>query len=455
MSINWVCRALLPADKLRDLVMRLGERLRRRKLVVGLTLLSVALAPLFWWGLMMALEAPYAVFSRLVPRTDLPAAPVTGPPAQQQEDLHHLTAVVQPGCNVYSLLLKAGVSHKDVVRLIEDFAEAADLTRCKPGESFTIDQRPDGSIASISYQKGPLEVYRAARQAQAWQVTRESIPYVTRIGLVSGTVESSLFEAMAAAGEKDALTISLIEILSWEIDFTHESQPGDRFALLVEKYFLNGTPVGYGPILAAEYVLPTRVIQGYALKVAAGRMEYFNEAGLSMRKSFLKSPLRYSRITSGFTSHRLHPITGRVQPHYAIDYAAPTGTPVWSVADGAVRTVGYDAAAGRHVSVAHPGGYESWYLHLSGFARGLKVGQRVQQQQVIGYVGATGLATGPHLDYRLRRNGGLVNPLKEEFPRTEPVPLERRTEFQERVAWLKPLLSPLSPAESFPLASRR
>jgi murein DD-endopeptidase MepM/ murein hydrolase activator NlpD len=275
-------------------------------------------------------------------------------------------------------------------------------------------------------------------------VTREQVPCDRRLERIGGRIDSSLFGAVDALGEDDALAMALIDVLAWDVDFAHESQPGDRFTLIVEKLYVDGRRIGYGPILAVEYAGPGRVVRNFSLPRQEGRadgpMDHFTAAGESCRKAFLKSPLRFSRISSGFTNRRLHPVTGRVQPHYAIDYAAPSGTPVWAVGDGIVRRASWDGGGGRAVSISHPGGYESFYLHLSGFARGLAPGKRVSQKQVIGYVGSTGVATGPHLDYRLRKQGRYVNPLREEFDRAEPVPLIRRGEFDRRVSWLGGLL---------------
>ena len=342
--------------------------------------------------------------------------------------------------NIFSLLVRAGIDSGEVLRLVQALGKSADLRKCRPGETFTINHRADGSVVSVVYHKSPLEVFSVKRQPDSWQVTREKIPVETRVVRMAGRVSSSLFSAMDDLGASDALAVALMDILSWEIDFAHETKPNDSFALVVEKQFVENREVGAGRILAARYVSASgRVVEGFSIPEGT-RTAYYNAKGQSLRTSFLRTPLRFTRISSGYTSRRLHPVTGVVQPHYAVDYAAPSGTPVWSVADGTVKRASFDNAAGRMVVVNHPGGYETYYLHLSGFARGVRAGTRVRQQQVIGYVGSTGLATGPHLDFRMRRNGSYVNPLRESFPRSEPVPPARRPEFDRRVAWLAPIL---------------
>jgi murein DD-endopeptidase MepM/ murein hydrolase activator NlpD len=332
------------------------------------------------------------------------------------------------------------MSPQDAIALAGAFSPLADLSRCRPGEVFTLERKPGGAVSSVTYKKGPLMIYEARADDRGWEAVEKFVPYVMRTERITGVVDTSLFEALNLQGEKDFLALSLLDILAWEIDFTHDARKGDRFNIFVEKYYVDGRFVEYGPILAASYTTAERRIDAYSLENDRGLMDYFDEKGRSLKKSFLKSPLRYNRITSSYTGRRLHPITRRVQPHYAIDYAAPQGTPVWAVANGTIRSMSYDRANGRMVRISHPGGYETFYLHLSRYARGLKRGKKVAQKQIIGYVGSTGMATGPHLDYRLKKRGRYTNPLKEDFPRADPVTKSRREEFFQRVAWLGSVL---------------
>jgi murein DD-endopeptidase MepM/ murein hydrolase activator NlpD len=348
--------------------------------------------------------------------------------------------VVTAGRGIMDLLTGAGLTRGEVMDLEEALRGNADFRRCRPGEVITVRSRPDGWVVAVDYRKGPLDLVRAERGDAGWRAGRVEIPHTVEVHRVAGTVRNSLFAAMNELGESDALTMDLVDLLSWEIDFAHESQSGDTFALLVDRYLVDGRVVQYGPVVAATYRLEGRAVTAYSLPDGSGRLEYFTEAGQASRKSFLKSPLRFNRISSGYTSRRRNPVTGSVTSHYAIDYAAPVGTPVWAPADGTVRGMGYDGANGRHIRLTHPGGYETLYLHLSRFAPGLSTGSRVRQKDVIGFVGSTGLSTGPHLDYRLMKHGGYVNPLREEFPRAEPVPPARLEEFRTRVARFKPLL---------------
>lgn len=240
---------------------------------------------------------------------------------------------------------------------------------------------------------------------------REERPVERESVVVAGQVHSSLFQAVANLGEGDALALALADIFQWDIDFHREVQRGDSFAVLVERRRVDGATVGYGPILAASYRTGTRRFT--AVRFATDNIPgYYDEHGRPLKKQFLRAPLRLSRITSGYSASRLHPVLGRRMPHWGVDYAAPEGTPVMVTADGTVTFQGWKGGGGNTVEVRHAGGYTTAYLHLSRFARDLAPGQRVVQGQIIGYVGSTGLATGPHVDYRVTRNGTYLNPLR-------------------------------------------
>jgi len=240
-------------------------------------------------------------------------------------------------------------------------------------------------------------------------------PVHTVTSVVEGEISSSLIQAVTEQGESIELAFMLASIYEWEIDFFHALRKGDSFRILVEKQFARDKFIGYGKILAADFINQGRFIRAlyYESDVTKG---YFKPDGTSMRKGFLKAPLRYSRISSGYSHSRLHPVTGKRQPHYGVDYAAPTGTPVYATADGRVTGRGYKKYNGNYLKIRHMNGYETLYLHLSKFRRNVRNGSYVRQGDLIGYVGATGRATGPHLDYRIRKNGSYLNPLRFKAP---------------------------------------
>jgi murein DD-endopeptidase MepM/ murein hydrolase activator NlpD len=235
----------------------------------------------------------------------------------------------------------------------------------------------------------------------------------------------SLTQALDAAGERIDLALQMADIFSGELDFSSELQPGDRFRLVVERQTRDGQFVGYGAIVAAEFVASGRALRAFRFEASGAKPAYYDEQGRSLKRFFLKSPLKFEpRITSRFNSSRRHPILGYTRAHNGVDYAAPTGAPVASVAPGTVMFAGWTGGGGRTVRVRHSNGYESEYLHLSSID--VRAGQHLSQGDVVGKVGATGLATGPHLHYGLRRNGGYVNPILEHrnMPPGEPIPAD-------------------------------
>ena len=243
-------------------------------------------------------------------------------------------------------------------------------------------------------------------------------------------INSSLWNDMRAAGASPLLILSLSDIYAWTIDF-FGLQKGDRFRVLYEEKVCDGDVIAIDTVRYAIFSRNGQDLPMVMYNQKDGGNIWWNEKGESMRKAFLKAPLKFSRISSGFSYARRHPVTRRVQPHTGIDYAAPKGTPVMSIGDGVVTSMKYEGAGGNTIRIRHNSVYSTAYLHLSGYAKGLKAGQRVRQGQVIGYVGSTGRSTGPHLDFRVWKNGSPINPLKMESPPAEPLLKENLPSFEE------------------------
>jgi murein DD-endopeptidase MepM/ murein hydrolase activator NlpD len=293
-----------------------------------------------------------------------------------------------------------------------------------------------GELVKFIYEAGPTEIYEVEKSPQGYTAQRRKVSLETRIVKIGGEVRSSLFEAMDAAGEKDPLTIAFAEVLAWEIDFYKDVREGDKFKMVVEKIYKGDQFVGYGAIHAVEYQRGLKVIRGIRYKG-----DYYNDKGFSLKKEFLKVPLRFSRISSKFSLARRHPILGGVLPHFGVDYAAPPGTPVRAVADGTVISCGWNGGFGKQVILRHMNGYTTYYGHLSGYGPGIRNSKVVKQKQIIGLVGSTGLSTGPHLDYRITKNGQFINPLKVTFPTGLPIEKGEMEAFQKRkdemMMWLQ------------------
>jgi murein DD-endopeptidase MepM/ murein hydrolase activator NlpD len=317
-----------------------------------------------------------------------------------------------------------GASNEIAAALVR---RGANLRRLSPRHTLAITWGLDGEPIALRYEPSPWLGYAVIATDDGWQVRRSETRPDVRLETVQGEVRRSLFEAVEQAGESAQLVLDLVEIFSSDFDFTADTRAGDRFRLLVEKRYAGDTFVDYGRIRVAQYVSDARVLTGVGYERASdGRHAFYDPAGRSLRKSFLKSPLEFTRITSGFTYARPHPILGGVRPHLAVDYAAPVGTPVRAVADATVREAGWNGGNGISVTLRHRSGYETMYNHLSRLGPGMRAGARVAQRQVIGFVGSTGLSTGPHLDYRVAKNGRFVNPLGEKFIPGEPVAAAER-----------------------------
>src|SRR5262245_7044875 len=318
-------------------------------------------------------------------------------------------------------VLQDSLSAAAVHELVETARPVYDLARLSVGHPVALAVTPEGLLRAFSYgidELRPLHDKRRATGLEAEVLTRT---YETRTSAVSGMIASSLFDTIEEIGEDDQLALDLAEIFAWDVDFNTEIQRGDSFRVAVEKHFLDGRFVRYGRILAAEFVRGERVLRALRFEAGSGP-GYYTPDGTPLRKAFLRSPLRFTRISSGFSRARLHPILHEVRAHLGIDYASPAGTPVAASANGVVAQAGWSGGFGQMVRLRHANGFETLYGHLGRID--VRVGQRVSQGERLGTVGATGLATGPHLDYRMLRNGSFVNPLRVQTPPAEPLSAE-------------------------------
>jgi murein DD-endopeptidase MepM/ murein hydrolase activator NlpD len=306
-----------------------------------------------------------------------------------------------------------------------------DLRRFRAGQPYRVDRFLDGRLREFEYELDldrRLIVRRGDDGEVRFDAEVAAIPKRVEKVAVEGTISSdtpSLVQALDAAGERIELSLALADVFSGEIDFNNDLQPGDRFRLIVERAERDdGAFGGYGPVLAAEFINDGRRLQAVRFAPPDGKPGYYDANGRSLKRFFLKSPLKFEpRITSSFSRARRHPILNYTRAHNGVDYAAPSGAPVAAVASGVVTFAGWTGGGGRTVRVRHASGYESEYLHLSAIAAGVRAGARLAQGELVGRVGATGLATGPHLHYGLRRNGVYVNPVREHrnMPPGEPV----------------------------------
>jgi murein DD-endopeptidase MepM/ murein hydrolase activator NlpD len=314
-----------------------------------------------------------------------------------------------------------------------------DLRTVRAGHGYTLRFDAEDHLRAVEYRVSPALAYHVARDpasasGDGWKATKDEKPLETRNAEIGGVIGSSLYDAVKRTGESTSLVGWFVDTFAWDINFYIDSNAGDRFKIIVEKKFLGGKFYKYGRVLAAEYKGRTGTFRAFWFQPSDGSQgSYFTEHGESIVKSLLKTPLKYVRVSSTFDRHRFHPILHTEKAHLGVDYAAPTGTPVWATAAGRVSYVGPRGGAGNAIIIDHTGGMSSTYMHLSKFAKGLAAGQQVRQKQVIGYVGMTGLATGPHLHFSVRMNGAFIDPLKLKAAREAPIATKYRQEFADAV----------------------
>ena len=300
--------------------------------------------------------------------------------------------------------------------MIKGLGKSLDFRTLQPGDCFTIALTKDDSIDHAVYQSGLLKSYILQRNNEgSLAAARQAIPLEYRVERLSGVVESSLYAAFLKLAEEPKLIHAYADIFASRVDFNTETRKGDRFELLVEKYYKDNIFVGYGNILTARYQKQNIEYQGYYYESDETAAGYFDQNGKALGTWFIRSPIPFGRVTSRFTMRRRHPIYGDIRPHLGVDLAAPKGTPVMATADGKVEFVGRRGGFGKTVILRHHGGYKTYYGHLSRYKKGLRTGREIHQKDIIGYVGATGVATGPHLDYRIQDNGVFKNPFGIKF----------------------------------------
>lgn len=380
---------------------------------------------------------PYP-FEPLVARTaDAGGAAPPEPALDAERDWTRVT--VAPGDNLSLIFARHGLSASDLHRILAIGEQTRGLQRLQPGQQIALAIDEGGLQALVHLQDGLREL-RVVRDGDGFRAELEVAQAERRTVATSGVIDSSLFIAGQEAGLSDAMILELAEIFGWDIDFVLDIRAGDRFAVVYEELRRDGRKVKDGPILAAEFTNRGRTLRAIRYVDAEGRVDYYSEDGRSMRKAFLRTPVNFTRISSRFNLARRHPVLNTIRAHRGVDYAAPHGTPVKATGDGKVVSIGRDGGYGNVIVLKHGGSYSTVYAHLSRFSRGLRRGHTVRQGQTIGYVGSTGLATGPHLHYEFRVGGVHKDPLKVELPPALPIPERYRADFRAKAA---PLLAEL------------
>lgn len=360
--------------------------------------------------------------------------------------------LIQRSDTISSLMSRLGIADREAFDFIRQNNEAQTMSRqLRPGKTVTAKTGRNGELHALYF---PLNAKDALlvveRRDNGFVASEQALKFETQTIIKSGEIRTSLFGATDAAGIPDAIATQLAEIFGGDIDFHRDLRKGDHFSLVYEMLSHRGQAVRSGRIVSAEFSNNQKTYHAYWFQAEDGRGAYYTADGKSLRKAFLRSPLEFSRITSGFTSARLHPVLQTWRAHKGIDYGAPTGTKVRAVADGTIEFAGRQGGYGNLVVLKHQGAYSTAYGHLNGFAAGIKNGGRINQGETIGYVGQTGLASGPHLHYEFRINSQQVNPLAVSLPTTVPLEAAQISRFNSTIA---PMQTQLELAKQINLAA--
>jgi len=363
----------------------------------------------------------------------LPDKQDTPPPVvKQQAEIETAAYTFREGDTFYEVLLDFHCSPQEIFQVIESSKTIYDLKRITPGNTITFMIDPaDHTLHRLAYSYDDHHVLVVSKTDGGYSSSQEEIIYDITLRTISGTIKNNLFDDAITAGGNPQLILNLADIFAWDVDFSTSLRENDSFKLLFEEIYKDGEFIKHGKILAAEFVNRGNHFRAFRFEDDQGSIGYYDDSGRSLAREFLKSPLRYSRISSRFTKKRFHPILKTYRPHLGVDYAAPTGTPVEATSKGTIIFCGRKGDYGKCIKIRHNHLYTSFYGHLSRFAKGMKKGKSVKQGQVIGYVGTTGLSTGPHLDYRLQKRGSFINPLNFKNPQQHAITKELRASFEK------------------------
>lgn len=338
---------------------------------------------------------------------------------------------IQSGDTIATLLSRLEVNNQDAASFMRDARDMKAVHQLVAGKAIHVQTTAAGDLLLLRYFPGGSEQLVLEKTGGSFKLSNRPAELETHIQMKSGVIESSLFAAVDSAGVPDSVATQIVDILASEIDFHRDLRKGDRFTVVYDSLYGNGEPARAGRVLAVEFVNQGMPYRALYFQADNGESGYYAPDGKNLKKAFLRSPLEFSRISSGFSMGRFHPVLKTWRAHKGIDYAAPTGTGVKAAADGSVAFAGWQGGYGNVIILEHQGSYSTVYGHLSAFAKGLRKGQRVRQGEVIGRVGATGLATGPHLHYEFRLNGVQRDPFKMAMPAANPVSSRHMPAFYE------------------------
>lgn len=344
------------------------------------------------------------------------------------------------GESLYDLLLRQGVSPRLALEAGAALSRVLPPSQLRAHDMFALLYDADSALAMIRVERSPLEQYELHAQGDGFEVQPVQVQVDTMNRTVRGQLSDNLWNSFVSAGASPSIIVAFTEVFAWSVDFFREARPGDGFAVYYPEYYVDDKLVGTGEVAAAYYVRGTDTLWAFGFP---GGGQYYDEVGQSLKKALMRAPLKFSRVSSGFSRRRLHPVSLTFKPHLAVDYAAGIGTPVLAAGDGQISYAGWKNGLGRCVEIRHPNGYRTVYGHLSRIASGIASGARVSQRDRIGSVGQTGNATGPHLHYEIWQGGTPVDPATLKLPAAGPVSAEVRPAFEHLRDALAPELLPV------------
>jgi murein DD-endopeptidase MepM/ murein hydrolase activator NlpD len=393
-----------------------------------------------------ARQSPFANTAATETPEEQPSAQATEP--EQTDPLHHIVRV-ENGDTLSTVFAKVGLSATTLHAVLNSSKEAKQLTRLKVGQALEFNLSEDGQLESLHSKLSDLESIALAKNDKGFSFKRELVKPEVQTTYSHGVINSSLFLSAKRAGLSHSLTMDLANVFGYDIDFAMDIREGDEFELIYEKKVVNGKQVGTGNILSARFTNRGKTYTAVRYTNKQGNSSYYNANGESMRKAFIRTPVDFARISSRFSTGRRHPVLNKIRAHKGVDYAAPRGTPIKAAGDGRITLAGRHGGYGNAVIIQHGQRYRTLYAHMNGFAKGIRSGTNVKQGQIIGYIGTTGLSTGPHLHYEFQVNGVHVDPLSQKLPMADPIASSEKARFMQLS---KPLMAQMDKEKSTMLA---
>ena len=369
-------------------------------------------------------------------------------PQEEIDPLKH-TIRVENGDTLSTVFAKVGLSATTLHDVLNSSKEAKQLTRLKVGQALEFNLNTDGQLESLHSKLSDLESIALTKSEKGFSFKRELVKPEVQTTYSHGVINSSLFLSAKRAGLSHSLTMDLANVFGYDIDFAMDIREGDEFELIYEKKVVNGKQVGTGNILSARFTNRGKTYTAVRYTNKQGNSSYYSATGESMRKAFIRTPVDFARISSRFSTGRRHPVLNKIRAHKGVDYAAPRGTPIKAAGDGRITLAGRHGGYGNAVIIQHGQRYRTLYAHMNGFAKGIRSGGNVKQGQIIGYIGTTGLSTGPHLHYEFQVNGVHVDPLSQKLPMADPIASSEKARFMQLS---KPLMAQMDKEKSTMLA---